>query len=87
MTEASLTLPLVAGGTEYLDRINQVDVSLAKWFDLGTFRLQAQADLFNALNANPVLGVGSVNFGTAAYNRVSSILNPRVLRLGVQLKW
>ena len=42
---------------------------------------------FNALNANPVLGVRSVNFGTAAYNQVNQILNPRIVRLGVQFKW
>ncbi len=39
------------------------------------------------MNANPVLGVRSVNFGTAAYNQVSGILNPRVVRFGVQLKF
>ena len=44
-------------------------------------------DLFNVMNANPVLGWRSVNFGTAAYSQVSGILNPRVLRLGAQLKW
>jgi hypothetical protein len=88
MTEASLTLPLVPGGTEFFDRINQLDVSLAKSFGLGAGRrVQIQADLFNALNANPVLGVRSVNFGTATYNQVNGILNPRIMRLGVQLKW
>jgi len=87
MTEASLTLPLVPGGTEFFDRINQLDFSLAKWFEFGGRRLQLQADLFNALNANPVLGVRSVNFGTAAYNQVNQILNPRIMRLGVQFKF
>ncbi len=88
MTEAQLLLPLKPWGTEFLDRINQLDFSLAKWFEIGAGRrLQLQADLFNVMNANPVLGVRSTNFGTAAYNQVSSILNPRVLRLGAQLKW
>jgi hypothetical protein len=87
MTEASLTFPLVPGGTEFFDRINQLDFSLAKSFTFGTRRLQLQADLFNSLNSNPVLGVRSVNFGTAAYNQVNSILNPRIVRLGVQFKF
>ena len=39
------------------DRINQLDLSLAKWFELGgSRRLQLQADVFNIMNANPVLG-------------------------------
>ncbi len=88
MTEASVTLPLVPGGTEFFDRINQLDFSLAKWFSLGAGRrVQLQADLFNAMNSNPVLGVRSVNFGTATYNQVNGILNPRIMRLGVQFKW
>jgi hypothetical protein len=88
MTEAQLILPLKPGGQELLDRINQLDLSLAKWFEIGSGRrVQLQADLFNVMNANPVLGWRSVNFGTAAYNQVNGILNPRVLRLGAQLKW
>ena len=88
MTEASLTLPLLPGGTEFFDRINQLDLSLGKWIEIGAGRrLQLQADLFNSLNSNPVLGVRSVNFGTAAYNQVNGILNPRILRFGVQFKW
>ena len=88
LTEASLTLPLKPGGTEFLDRINQLDLSLAKWFEIGSGRrAQVQFDLFNVANANPVLGVRSVNFGTAAYNQVSGILNPRVVRLGLQLRF
>jgi len=87
MTEASLTLPLLPGGTEFFDRLNQLDLSLGKWFEIGGRRLQLQADLFNSLNANPVLGVRSVNFGTTTRNEVNSILNPRILRFGVQFKW
>ena len=88
MTEASITVPLVPGGQELMDRINQLDLSLAKWFELGgSRRLQLQADVFNIMNANPVTGWRSVNFGTAAYSQVSAMLNPRVLRLGAQFKW
>ena len=50
-------------GQEFLPRINQLDLSLAKWFGLGASRrLQLQLDIFNMFNANPVLGVRSVNF-------------------------
>ena len=88
MTEASITVPLVPGGQELMDRINQLDLSLAKWFELGgSRRVQLQVDLFNIMNANPVTGWRSVNFGTAAYSQVSAMLNPRVLRLGAQFSW
>jgi len=88
LTEASLTVPLVAPGTEFLDRITQLDLSFAKWFGLGgARRLQGQIDIFNVFNANPVLGVQSVNFGTPAYNQVNSILNGRTFRVGAQLRF
>ena len=48
-------------------------------------RVQGQLDVFNVFNANPVLGVSSVNYGTGAYLRPSGILNGRTLRLGAQL--
>lgn len=88
MVETSITVQLKPGGQELLDRINQLDFSLAKWFALGAGRrVQLQADLFNVMNANPVLGWRSVNYGTATYSQVSGILNPRVVRLGLQFKF
>jgi hypothetical protein len=88
LTEASVTVPLVAPGTEFLDRINQFDLSFAKWFGLGgARRLQGQLDIFNVFNANPILGVASTNFGTAAYNRPDGILNGRTFRVGAQFRW
>ena len=59
MTEAQLLLPLVPGGQELLDRINQLDLSLAKWFEIGgSRRVQLQADLFNIAERQPGHGRG-----------------------------
>jgi hypothetical protein len=88
LTEASLTVPLVARGTEFLPRLNQFDLSFAKWFGIGgSRRVQGQLDIFNVFNANPVLGVQSVNYGTTAYNQPNAILNGRTFRVGAQLRW
>jgi hypothetical protein len=88
MAEASITVPLVAAGTEFLPRLNQFDVSFAKWFGIGgSRRVQGQLDIFNVFNVNPVLGVQSVNFGTTAYNQPNAILNGRTFRVGAQLRW
>ena len=87
MSAASLNVPLVAPGTEYAERVNQVDLSLAKWFQIGKGRLQGQFDIFNALNRSDVLSVRSLNYGTASYLQPSSVLQGRILRLATQLKW
>jgi hypothetical protein len=87
MSAATLNIPLIAPGTEYAERVNQVDLSLAKWFQIGKARVQGQFDVFNALNRSDVLSVRSLNFGTASYLQPSSVLQGRILRLASQLRW
>lgn len=87
MTAANLNVPLAAPGTNFAERVNQLDLSLAKWFQVGKTRLQGQFDVFNALNRNDVLSVRSLNFGTTSYLQPSSILQGRILRIATQVKW
>jgi hypothetical protein len=87
LTSASVTVPLVAPGTEFLPRLNQLDLSFAKNFQVGTYRLQGQVDVFNVGNANYVTAYRSTNFATAAYQQPSSVLQGRMIRLGMQVKW
>ena len=87
LTSASVTVPLVAPGTEFLPRINQLDLSFAKWFLIGSYRLQGQADIFNIFNENYAIAYRSTNFATTSYLQPSSVLQGRMVRLGVQLRW
>jgi hypothetical protein len=88
LTSASVTVPLVAPGTEFLPRVRQFDLSFAKWFEIsGRTRLQGQVDIFNVFNSNAIAQVVSTNFDTAAYQRPASVLQGRMVRLGMQLKW
>ena len=87
MTAANLFVPLVAPGTEFAERVNQLDVSLAKWFQIGTTRLQGQFDMFNALNRSAVLSVRSLNYTTPSYLQPSSVLQGRIIRFAAQLRF
>src|SRR5688572_28340344 len=87
LTSASVTVPLVAPGTEFLPRLNQLDLSFAKNFQVGGYRLQGQADIFNIANSNFVTAYRSTNFATTAYQQPSSVLQGRMFRLGLQVKW
>jgi Carboxypeptidase regulatory-like domain/TonB-dependent Receptor Plug Domain len=87
LTSAALYIPLVAPGTEFLPRLTQLDLSLGKSFRVGRTRLEGQVDIFNAFNASTELVYRSTNFGTAAYLQPSSIVQGRMVRLGVQAKW
>ena len=87
LTSASITVPLVAPGIEFLPRLNQLDLSAAKWFQVGGVRMQGQVDVFNVMNGNVELSYRSTNFATAAYQQPSSVLQGRMFRLGVQMRW
>ena len=87
LTSASVTVPIVAPGTEFLPRINQLDLSFAKNFQVSDYRLQGQLEMFNVFNQNYAIAYRSVNFATTAYVQPSSVLQGRMFRLGLQVKW
>jgi hypothetical protein len=84
---ASLSVPLVAPQTEFGDRINQLDLNLAKTIKVGHASIQPKIDFFNLLNRSSVYAIRSLNYGTAAYNLPSSILVGRVFQLGAVVKF
>jgi len=57
--DPSLTVQLVSPGVRYLPRWNQLDFGLRRTFRMGKMTLQPQLNIFNALNANTVLGEGT----------------------------
>lgn len=87
LTEASLTVPLRPYGTEFLDRLNQLDLRGSKVFRLGRVRLEGQVELFNVLNSDAALTVRGTNFGTGAYQQAASAVQGRIVRVGAQMKW
>jgi hypothetical protein len=78
-------VPLLKPGTKYLDRWNQVDVRLAKKFQVGRARLQGQLDIFNILNASSILSTNE-SYGSSL-DRPTSILQGRLLAVGMQMSF
>jgi hypothetical protein len=97
MVDAAIVTPLAPSGAElFLERQNQLDLGLRKNIKVGRMDWSLQFDLFNALNADTIVAVRSVstvaerlvnNFGTAAYMQPSAVLQARIPRIGVQMKW
>jgi hypothetical protein len=82
--QATETVNLNTPGSLYLERLNQLDLRLARKFKLprgGNW--QVQADLFNVLNAHPILALGTL-YGSAL-GAPTQALQPRILTLGAQL--
>ncbi len=82
--QATETINLNPPGSLYLDRWNQVDVRFAKRFKLSRGgNWQLQADVFNLLDAHPVLAVTTLYGG--ALGQATQALQPRILTIGAQL--
>ena len=79
-TSVNLLLP----GDLYGDRINQLDLRLAKILRFGRTRTQVGVDLYNLLNSNPGLTYNETFSGTGqTWLRPTSILLPRFARFNV----
>ena len=83
LTQASVTVPLLVPGTKYLDRWNQVDVRLAKKFQVRKVKMQGQFDMFNVLNGSNILSSNEA-FGSTL-DRPTAILQGRLLAVGMQM--
>ena len=83
LTQSQENIPLIPPGSKYLDRLNQLDLRLAKKFkfrDSGYW--QVQADVFNSLNSHVVIQQNQT-YGTAL-DQPTQVLQGRLLSLGAQ---
>jgi hypothetical protein len=85
LTLASYVVDLTPPGTDYYGRQNQVDFGLRKLFRVKQYQFSGQVDLFNLMNSGYVQAQ-NVNFG-AALGTPTKILQPRVLRLAMQMRF
>ena len=83
LTLAQVAVRLNEPGQNFLDRVNQLDVSVAKDFRSGRVNVRPQLDLLNALNSAPVTGQ-ITTFGPSLGFPLT-VLPARLLRFGVKL--
>jgi hypothetical protein len=76
--EATYNVPLIAPGTLYGQRVYQIDARLSKAVPLGHGTLRGNINLYNMLNANPVL-IQSNTYGPA-WQQPQAVLTGRLLR-------
>jgi hypothetical protein len=79
---ANATINLLAPGSIHGDRLQQIDVSVAKILRVGRTRSTVKLDVFNVLNNNAVL---TENATFARFRSPTSILQARFLKLGFQV--
>jgi hypothetical protein len=79
---ANVSVNLVAPGTSYGERLNQLDLRFARPVRLGRTKTTFQFDLYNALNVDVVTGV---NTSYASWLRPQAVILGRFAKVGVQL--
>ena len=82
---ANATINLIAPGTRYGDRINEVDLRIGKRLHVGGARTLLALDVYNALNASAVLTYDSTFVPGNAWLQPLTILTPRFFKLTAQI--
>jgi hypothetical protein len=77
----SVTVNLVAPGTMYGDRINQVDVRASKILKFGTARTMIAVDVYNALNSSAVLTYNPAFVPGGPWLQPLTFMAPRAFRI------
>ena len=79
---ANVSVGLIAPGSSYGERLNQIDLRIAKVLSYDRTRTTVSVDFYNALNAGTVLSLNNT-FG-ASWQRPSALLTPRFAKVGLQ---
>jgi hypothetical protein len=80
----NVTINLIEPGSLYGDRVNQLDFRFAKNFRFGGKRAMVSLDLYNALNANPVLTYNNSFTPGGPWLQANSILTGRLARFSAE---
>jgi hypothetical protein len=81
---ATRTIELIVPQSHYTEpRGSQVDFRVSRRFDMAGARIEPQLNVYNLTNSNDVLAM-TTRFGPA-WQQVSAVLPPRMIKLGVQV--
>jgi hypothetical protein len=85
---SNVTVNLIEPNKVFGERLNRLDLRIAKGFRLGATRIMGTIDFYNALNANTVLTFNNA-YGTdgAAWLRPLSILAPRLVKFSARVNF
>jgi hypothetical protein len=81
----NVTVNLVAPGTLYGDRINQLDVRAAKILKYGRVRTTVALEIYNALNSSAVLTYNDAFAPGGTWLQPITILTPRFLKISADI--
>ncbi|MEP7307997.1 MAG: carboxypeptidase-like regulatory domain-containing protein [Acidobacteriota bacterium] len=81
---ANATVNMIPPGSLYGDRINEVDLRLAKLLKFGRWRANLSADVYNLFNTAPILSYNEAFIPNGAWLLPTSVMTARFAKLNVQ---
>jgi hypothetical protein len=87
LTASSLTVALVPTGTEFFERINQLDIKVVKSFKVGRASFEPTFEAFNLFNSDAIYSYRSTSYATPAFQLPSFVLNASLVVVGLQARW
>ena len=75
----------IGSGSQRSQTVSLLNLRLDKAFSFAGHRLTGMVDLYNVLNANPILNFNLSNGST--FNQVNALLDPRTLQLSVRFEF
>ena len=84
---ANVTVNLLAPGTEYGDRFQELDVRIGKRWKVGGVRTLMSVDMYNALNSSAVLAYNPAFVPQGTWLQPLTIQTPRFFRLAMEIEF
>jgi hypothetical protein len=81
------TVNLVPPGSQYGDRINELDFRVAKLLRVGHTKTMVALDLYNALNSSATLTYNSTFVPGGTWNQPITVLTARLAKISAELTW
>jgi hypothetical protein len=91
-SSTSGALPIDIPGQNRDERLSQLDVKVSKTFRVGRMSILPTVEAFNLFNADTILGRSSFAYpsqstGVSTYLRPNNVLKPRLIGVGMIVKW
>ncbi len=85
--QTSLTLYLEPERSTFVERINQLDFKLSRRFQIGKVNVLPVLEVFNINNSDAIISYVTTNALSASYLAPNSIMQGRMLGLGLTTRW
>jgi hypothetical protein len=85
--QTSLVIALEPFNASFVERITQFDFKIAKTFRFNRMTVSPVFEMFNVNNTDAIISYQSLSILSAQYLAPNSIMQPRMIGVGAQVKW